>query len=278
MPKYYFEAPTFVINPDSPIAPKLGSIFSKPGLDRLTAPLNQDNLLYIPESTINRCGPFPFAETVSKRLAVAFGINFKAALLGETNIIYRFTSNRNVTYRAHGLETIEFDPTDDFVRDAVSASQKVQQFLDASLAGRKKVYMVTGLKIATGFSQVRANSQTHGPGVAVSADGGLMGVPGIEAGPRGDLQWGRERIGTQGGSSANKIVFAYRVVVVRRKRDGEVAFGWKSGGKYSVGGEEKEYQKNEEERAEDEANDECVVVEVDDETLIFEDPAGFFRD
>ncbi|KAK4220894.1 hypothetical protein QBC38DRAFT_350942, partial [Podospora fimiseda] len=173
---YYFEAPTFVINPDSPIAPKLGSIFSRPGLDRLTAPLNQDNLLYIPESTINRSGPFPFAETVSKRLAVAFGIHSKVALLGETSIIYRFISNRDVTYRAEGLETIEFEPTDEFVRDAVTASQKVQKFLDASLAGRKKVYMVTGLKITTGFSLATAYSQAHGLGAAVSADLGSVGV------------------------------------------------------------------------------------------------------
>ncbi|KAK3998235.1 hypothetical protein QBC44DRAFT_314046 [Cladorrhinum sp. PSN332] len=275
---YYFQAPTFVINPDSPVAPKLGSIFSKSGLDRLAAPLNQDNVLYVPENTINQSGPFPFEERVSKSLAVTLGVSAKAVLLGEGNILYHFARSRNVTYRADGLETVEFEPGDEFVRDSVVASRKVQEFLDASLAGRKKVYMVTGLKIATGFSQVRAEGVAHGPEVGVSVDAGLVGVPGIEAGPQGQLEFETERVVVQGAAGGNKIVFAYRVVVVRRKRDGEVTFEWKSGGKYGVGDDDDDDDDDDEEEEDDDAKNACVVADIDDEMVALEGPEGFFGD
>ncbi|KAK4460630.1 hypothetical protein QBC42DRAFT_332023 [Cladorrhinum samala] len=270
MTKYYFQAPNFDINADSPTAPRLGSIFAKPGLKRLSDPMNKHEHLTIPADTINELAPSPFSETVWESLAVSLGLSLKALLVGEGNVLYRWGRSNKVTYRAEGMGTVEFAPDAQFVRDSIVASQRVQAFLDASLTGTNKVYMVTGLKIATGFSQVVETGRTHGPQLGMSVDGAAAGIP-LEAGPELSVDFGRERVVSQGGTalgSGQRIVFAYKVVVIRRKRDGDVAYDWKNGGRYAI-------EDDEEDEDEEKKSAALTFEPVDDENLDNDGPEGF---
>lgn len=245
MPKlYYFQAPTFTINPESDIAPKLGSIFSN--LDRLTGPLNQSENAYIPVNLTNQSASTDFRETVSKGVEGAVGLNANIAqgIAGTADVMYAFARDKKNVYRCELLETMEFEPTKEFIVDSITASQRVQKTLNNALPGMKRVYMITGLKIATGFSTSTSKETQHGPMLKVGVDATAFGIP-AEAGPEVEFATTNARTISQG-PSVNKIVFAYRVVRIRQKRDGQPKWGYKSGGKYGMDEEDSDDEEEEE--------------------------------
>ncbi len=92
--------------------------------------------------------------------------------------------------------------------------------------------MITGLKIATGFSFSTAKETQHGPSLKIGVDLTPFGVP-VEVGPETDFETKNARMVSQG-RSTNKIVFAYRVIRIKEKGDGEVQFKHEAGGLYSI--------------------------------------------
>ncbi|KAI9147009.1 Major intracellular serine protease [Paramyrothecium foliicola] len=229
---YYFEAPNFSINPSSDIAPRLGSIFSD--LETLTGPLNQHDHLSIPSNLINNSADLGFNEMRGQGLEGAMGLTAEVAqgIGGSGSFIYSFARDRNVVYNCERLETLEFKPDDAFASECILASQNVQSFLANSFVGRKRVYMVTGLKIATGFSRTVTAEKSHGPSLRIMADFTPMGAP-VQAGPEVGLEFANSRIiGHE--KTLNKIVFAYQVICIKQKRDGRVKSRRKAGGKYST--------------------------------------------
>ncbi|KAK5054729.1 hypothetical protein LTR84_001621 [Exophiala bonariae] len=238
MPKlYYFRAPNFDISPDSATAPRLGSIFSS--LKRLTRPLNQDEYVTIPTHLRNNSTKSDFKDTSSKNIDVGGGVYADIASgVGSAEAIYGFAQDRKHTYACEVLETEEFDPTAEFVQECVFSSKSVQDFIAESFVGNKSVYMITGLKIATGLRMADATSTTQGPSLKVGVSALPFGVP-AEAGPKADLKVGTGRDVQFGGSS--KIVFAYRAIKVKSRRDGKVSYKDLSGGEYAIGKDEGEY-------------------------------------
>jgi hypothetical protein len=237
MPKrYYFQAPSFTINPDSPAAPRLGSIFYS--LDHLTAPLNQHETLYIPADTTNQSASTELNETLTKGITGAIGLNSSIArgLGGSTDAIYAYSRSKGVAYHCELLETLEFEPTKEFVMDSITASPRVQNTLSNALPGRKRVYMITGLKIATGFSTSTFKDVKRGPILKVGVTAAALGGP-VSVGPEGELATTESRTCSQG-RSINRIVFAYRVVKIKRKRDGEARWKYMDGGKYGMDDED----------------------------------------
>ncbi|CAO2658330.1 Nn.00g060530.m01.CDS01 [Neocucurbitaria sp. VM-36] len=233
MPKlYYFQAPNFSINVESETAPKLGSIF--PNLDRLTNPLNQFEHVHIPTSLTNQSAAEDFKENVDKSFTGAVGLNANLVqgIAGTAEVVYAFARDKSNVYRCETLDTVEFEPNEQFINDSIIASQRVQSFLDNALVGRKKVYMITGLKIATGFSMSTSKAKQHGPTLQLGVDATALGVP-AEAGPEVELGVGNFRTVSHG-RTANKIVFAYRVIRIKRRRDGQAKYKYKSGGKYTT--------------------------------------------
>ncbi|KAH7073194.1 hypothetical protein FB567DRAFT_537240 [Paraphoma chrysanthemicola] len=229
---YYFQSPRFDINPDEAIAPKLGSMFRN--LDRLTDPLNKFNESFIPESLQNRSTNDDFKEKTQSGIVTSLGLNVNAlqGLAGTVDAVYTIARDKQNIYSCEKLETIEFEPDDEYIHSAISASQRVQECLDRAMPGRKRVFMVTGLKIATGFRSSTSKETTHGPSLAVGLDGAALGVP-AEAGPEIALESSKARVVSHG-RTQNRIVFAYRVVKIKKKWDGEADWKHKSGGKYSL--------------------------------------------
>ncbi|KAF8867426.1 hypothetical protein BDZ45DRAFT_667371 [Acephala macrosclerotiorum] len=233
MPKlYYFQAPNFDINPEADTAPKLGSIFSS--LDRLTGPLNQFDYVSVPTNLMNQSASADFNETVDKSFkgSTDLNANFAQGIIGSADLVYAFTRDKKNVYHCELLETVEFEPSKEFVSDCILASQRVQNFLENSLVGRKRVYMITGLKIATGFSKSTSKETQHNPKLKIAVNTTTMGVP-VEAGPELGLAIANARTVSHG-RSTNKIVFAYRVIRIKQKRDGEAKYNYKSGGKYAT--------------------------------------------
>lgn len=230
---YYFQAPNFDINPDSPTAPRLGSIFSD--LNHLKAPLNQDEHLKIPENRLNKNTVNNFSETETQNATTDVGIKATAGqgITGSADLVYAFARNKQSTYHCETLETVEFEPDRAFVTDSITASIRVQTFISNSLFGRKRVYMITGLKIASGFSTSSTKAMQHGPSLKVALGLAALGVP-AEAGPEIGLSVGSTRVVEQG-RALNRIVFAYRVIRIKDRWDGEPRFRYETGGKYAEG-------------------------------------------
>jgi hypothetical protein len=232
MPKlYYFQAPTFSINPESDVAPKLGTIY--PNLDRLTNPLNQFENVHVPQRLRNNSNSDGFDESVGKSFEGSAGLSANAlqGLAGTAEVMYAFAHDKKKVYHCEELETDEFEPDDAFVNDSITASQRVQNFLENALPGRKRVYMITGLKVATGFSMSTSRKTNQGPILNIGVDGTAAGIP-VEAGPELEFKVGDARIVSHG-RTKNKIVFAYRVIKIKRKRDGQARYKHRSGGKYA---------------------------------------------
>src|SRR5687768_17589178 len=125
MPKlYYFRAPNFDISPDSPTAPRLGSIF--PNLKRLTRPLNLSEYVTIPSNLVNSSVKTGFTDTSSKKIQASGGVFAEVALgVGSGEIIYGFAQDKKNTYACELLETEEFDPTVEFVQECINSSKNV---------------------------------------------------------------------------------------------------------------------------------------------------------
>lgn len=234
--KFYFLAPSFTINPASPIAPKLGSIL--PNLTRLTNSLNQKTLLDVQEDSKNNSSASNFSDTVASNHGSTIGLNANIlqGIGGSGDITYGYSREKSNIYTCDTLITEEFEPDKVFVNNSIAASDDVKQFLEDSLPGRKRVFMVTGLRIASGFRQLSTKVISHGPVLKVGIDTTALGVPG-EVGPQVELELGKGR-DLDTGVATNDIVFAYRVIKIKVKGDGTAKWKYKSGGKYAVGSDE----------------------------------------
>lgn len=157
--------------------------------------------------------------------------------MGSAEIIYGFAQDKKNTYACELLETEEFDPTVEFVTECIASSKNVQEYIQESFVGNKSVYMITGLKIATGFRMASAANTEQGPSLKVGVSAMPFGVP-AEAGPKGDVKYGTGRDLQYAGSS--KIVFAYRAIKIISKRDGSVKYKDQSGGQYGIGKHEED--------------------------------------
>ncbi|CZR68610.1 uncharacterized protein PAC_18509 [Phialocephala subalpina] len=240
---YYFQAPSLSINPDSAIAPKLGSIFST--LETLTAPLNQDEYVTVPSNLINKSANADFNEAVKQKLEAKADLNVNVAqgIASSADLVYAFARDKKNVYHCELLETLEFAPTKEYVTECILASLRVQAFLENSLVGRKRVFMITGLKIASRFTTSSTNETRHHPKLKVAANGTVVGFPG-EAGLELDVTVANSRT-VDLGRTVNRIVFAYRVIRVKLKRDGEARYRYKSGGKYTADEESDEDEEEE---------------------------------
>lgn len=238
--RYYFRAPAFDINPESAISTRLGSIITR--LGKLTNPLNQYDALPISPNSISKSCVPDFQEVVRSGISGSAGLNgtlsqtLTGAVLGE--IMYTFAKDKTVTYNCTSLETYEFEPSEQYVADSITASLRVQNFIADSFAGRKKVYMITGLKIAEAFSMSTVDAGSRGPVCRVGLCAPAVGISGPAIPEIGLHQTGGREVSH--GPSASKVIFAYRTIEIWPKSDGTLRYKDISGGQYGYGEDEEE--------------------------------------
>jgi hypothetical protein len=102
----------------------------------------------------------------------------------------------------------------------ILALPRVKKHINGGRFGRRPVYIISGLRVARDSFQV-----TNGVGSAVSMELAASGA--VPAGPvpleaGGAVSGSHERDATDGYETAPGIVFAYRLHVIREKRDGTV--------------------------------------------------------
>ncbi|KAL8364578.1 hypothetical protein RB595_003729 [Gaeumannomyces hyphopodioides] len=231
MPKFYYDMPSFDTNPDSPAAPRLGSIYRDIGSLGLQAPLNMRDRLDIPPELSNRSGMSSFGATRDSGFGGSVGAAAEVPGLVSGDLVYTFAKTGNMSYSCTLLETDEFIPTAEYIDASIKASEMTSSYLEGAVFGRGRVFMVTGLKIATEFGIETSSGTKHGLRLKIAATTPATGPAAI--GPV--LEAGGSRGSTIKGTAVNKIIFAYRAIRVRKKGDGEAKWKQLRSGKYSFG-------------------------------------------
>ena len=114
-------------------------------------------------------------------------------------------------------ETRYFDPNDEEITARIKSEEgsKVRAAINAGLAGIRPVYMITGLKIAKGFSLETSINSSHSSSAGVSAP--ITPETGVSVGAELEGSINREdrtsfRIG-----KGTDIIFAYQVHLISTK-------------------------------------------------------------
>ncbi|KAF6801193.1 hypothetical protein CSOJ01_11923 [Colletotrichum sojae] len=163
--------------------------------------------LTVPERLLNSSGSPEFYATGTRSFQAEIGLNATAAqgLAGSADLVYALANDKQEAYACSLLETVEFAPDQAFVNDSIVASQRL--------------------------SRSTSKETQHGPSLKVAVSGAALGIP-VEAGPEAEVILGSGRI-TAHGPALNKTVFAYRVIRIKVKWDGEARYKHRSGGKYA---------------------------------------------
>ncbi|KAM0800723.1 hypothetical protein BDR22DRAFT_850254 [Usnea florida] len=180
MPKFeYIQAPNFQIDPAT-LA--LGSIFSE--LNKPTDLLNKYDIVPIPTDLIKRTRISKFSEQVTRSIKADGGLNANIAqgIGGSGDVIFTMSKSRKESYLCNQLDTESFDPSEEYVNQSLTALD-VQEHLDACRFWDRKVFMVTGLKIAKDLQVSHSTSDERGGTLQVGIDATPMGIPaGVGAG------------------------------------------------------------------------------------------------
>jgi len=204
-PKFYFLAPVSQIPPKGPIT--LGSIISLPRL--VAEPIND-----YPVS------PESFAENVYQHNAYKEVVTINRKTGAHGSIFAEFLHTLGISGQVQGeannnesekwsidkLQTIWFTPSTEYVKKSLE-DPDVQEYLCAWLL-HKRVYMVTGIKIAYGASSTLEYAQRKDLKIHVGFDFTPLGVP-IIVGPEAGMVQELTVWQTQG--EVDPFVFAFRL-------------------------------------------------------------------
>ena len=211
MPKFeYIQAPNFQIEPATL---PLGSIFSV--LDKPTNLLNKYDIVSIPTDSIQRTRVRKFSEQITRSIKTDGGLNVNIAqgVGGSADIIFTRSKSRKESYICSQLDTESFEPDEAYVSQSLTALD-VQEHLDACHPWDKKVFMVTGLKIAKDLQVSHSTSDERGGTLQVGVDATPVGIPagvgvGASATPASSRSMAYE--------IPSLVVFALRVLRVKSK-------------------------------------------------------------
>ena len=114
----------------------------------------------------------------------------------------------------------EFRSSLQYIRASV-AEEYVDEFIRANKF-REKVYMVTGVMIASGAAGMIHSMRKRGLYVHLGVKGTIIssGIAPISAGTKGDVHWGNEA--TTSFSDPDDFVFAFRLRQIKIRKTGEI--------------------------------------------------------
>ncbi len=211
MPKFeYILAPSFLIDPN--VLP-LGSIFSD--LDKPTDLLNQYDRGWIPTDSIRKTTIGKFTESSTRSIKADGGLNANIAqgIGGSGDVIFTRSKSTKESYSCSQLDTESFEPDEAYVQQSMTALD-VQEYLGACALWNKKVFMVTGLKIAKDLKVGRDTSDERGGTLNVGVDATALGVP-AGVGLSGSATPATLR--SMAYEAPPIVVFAFRVIQIKPK-------------------------------------------------------------
>jgi hypothetical protein len=211
----YFLTPPRSYPPSRPI--RLGSI--------IVSPTQPDEPLHLP-SLPSAADISTFTEhewhgshnfISSSRLGV--WTCFLEALLGAgIDITVKIDKATSQAWTAESMTTMSFHPSEKFLADAVSHDD-VRNYITAQKF-REKIYMITGVMIASSSTSFLSTLSEKGLYVHAGVDAtAWAGIP-ISVGPEG--KWQRKSATTKSSVRTEEFVFAYRVREIRVRKKGGV--------------------------------------------------------
>ncbi|KAE8448459.1 hypothetical protein EG329_009524 [Mollisiaceae sp. DMI_Dod_QoI] len=212
--KSYLLAPNFTFRAEGPI--RLGSIIADP----FTPDLVLTAMDPARKSTIYTVSEAILSFIHSKRRGGALGAWIEFLEFASVKFDVSTSSEAESRYRMTEMETSYFYPTEEEIKARVE-DKKVKRAMEQGLFG-SPVYMITGLKVATGF---RANSEESlGTKISggVSADAGTA-AGGVQANVGVNASMSSSELEKISFKSKNDIVFAYQLRQIKHQ-------GWKADG------------------------------------------------
>ncbi|KLU83088.1 hypothetical protein MAPG_02155 [Magnaporthiopsis poae ATCC 64411] len=212
----YIYAPRFDVAAESGTAPRLGSIFED--LVKLTGALNRGNELPVPKKLRNELSVPNLEVTFGKKVGGKVGLyaGLVQSVLGGISTEHAYTTSEYHSISCQRLRTTEFEAEKEFVRESIENSQKVQNHF----INKKRAYMITGLKVGTGFAATHRSGAEGSHDVGAEVNANSVGVP-ASAGTKLGVTAGSSHEVTHGPAS-REVVVAYRAIVIKRKRNGEL--------------------------------------------------------
>ncbi|KAF2823059.1 hypothetical protein CC86DRAFT_75597 [Ophiobolus disseminans] len=216
----YFLSPTRTNPPEGLI--RLGSIIPSPAL--VDEPINS-----IPPATPDASSLTTHTErnwsrhitTASNSGSIGIWASFLQLIVGVGGDIgMNWTNEASQTYSAKVMTWSEFRPSMTYITNAVR-DPDVDEFIRGNKF-REKVYMVTGVMVASGASGVISAMKERGIYAHIGVDGTILsgGFVPLAAGP--EVQFSKSKVESTGFEGADDFVIAFRIRQIKVKKRGEI--------------------------------------------------------
>lgn len=259
MRKSYFPAPSRDCSPEGPIV--LGSILADPLEPE--SPLD-DKPFTLDGETIRSHDQYDAQSNIKDRNQASGGLFAK--IFHSVELIVSGSSNTSMQscVKFEKLQTLSFEPTDEYMNKSLSTA-KVQQYL-ARHHMRKRIFLVTGVKIAFGAQVIDDESRLGEGQISLGLDGDAVGVP-LSVGPRVDASRGTSQ--TFSFNQSSPFVFAYRLREIRYRKGVPIKNKpYRDGALYGIGGNK---QEDSDVESDGTLREEATFMSIDDEDVTGED-------
>jgi hypothetical protein len=241
----YYLAPTRTNPPEGVI--RLGSIVASPSL--VDEPIHTTPPAIPDPASVTTHTERNWSKSITASNSGRIGIwaSFLQLIVGVGGDVGVSMANEtSQSYSAKVMKWSEFRPSLSYMQNAVEDAE-VDEFIRGNRF-REKVYMVTGIMVASGAAGVAQCMRERGIYAHVGFDATILsgGMAPVAMGPEGELTQGKRDC--EAFSDADDFVFAFRLRQIKVKKTGEVTHKAKvDGALFGVGDEEEELRRREEE-------------------------------
>ncbi|KAF5655149.1 hypothetical protein F25303_832 [Fusarium sp. NRRL 25303] len=213
--KSWFLAPDFTFTPNGPL--QLGAVIPHPSRPTQTLASPRTDAITLPEvQTLVETN-----HSHSNDVTRTAGINLFAKFveLASPSIGYESSRRDALAYGTvdHEVRSLAGPFSKEFLQSIVN-TEAVKEHIDSGFLGKRTVYFVSGLRVATSsFTVTKEKGVGHNP--SLSASGPTGTVP-VEVG--GGISGGKESSKTDSYETAPGIIFAYRLHAIRVRGSGAV--------------------------------------------------------
>ncbi|RFU80268.1 hypothetical protein TARUN_1944 [Trichoderma arundinaceum] len=216
--KTWFFPPSFDLLPDGEVS--LGSIIPHPNRPTLSlASLSSHPEIILPEIRTLTEADHNHSRSNGTSLAAEVFLKLVSLALEVGNVnVSRFTKT---TFGSVDLETRVFSSglSEDVLKAIMGLSQ-VKKHMNGGMLGKRPIYIISGLRVAKGSFQVTSESKSSTSTLTRVSTSTGTGPLSLASGS--NVTNNREQGKQDSFKTAPGIVFAYRLHVIRSKRDGEV--------------------------------------------------------
>lgn len=194
----------------------LGQMLTKPF--EPSVPLFPEGPLAIPEASIERSNLRGVKSGSLNGLGMSFGLWAEADLLPVSgNVGGRREKSQNDGWEFDNLDSEIMIPRLSDIRTALGTDEVVAQIRRSRFNYRKRLYMITGVRIARGARLSRKATKTRGGNAKIMVDLATVSVVPVKVGP--DINVTRENEESYSFEETSDFVYAYRVCEVHYGRD-----------------------------------------------------------